>query len=322
MPDVVNTRAMTSKQAKAAYKKAGGPRFTEKELRQQKRATELYEREQRIKEKDKMKRENKIKRLKKEEKEKEARRKAGLPEKPEGYFSPRQCRLGMFFGRGKEDDPSRQSRDSTIERDNSRETTIEKDEGDCDLDWDPTPPTKGEEPDQPGSTPKDPVPEEKILLEINPTRPCQALPQANKFTVLLDDLDWLDRLPSNTQVERELSSDIEPLPPRSQPPAKSPRTKPAFSSQYSTTVVPQANVVAALAHTSSQVGRELSGVSGPLPPRSQPAAQSQRTNLASSQHLATMVRQADFEATLALFSSQDFNLTTEEMQDLTTPAKF
>ena len=95
---------MTLKQAKRAYQKSGGPKFTERELRVMKRNAELFEREQKCKEKEKTKRDNKRKRQEKEEKVREKRRKMGLPEKEEGYVSPRQTRLGVYFGMGKEMD--------------------------------------------------------------------------------------------------------------------------------------------------------------------------------------------------------------------------
>ena len=104
MASIMKNRPMTLKQAKQAFRKSGGPKLTEKELRLMKRNAELFEREQKCKEKEKAKREHKRKRQEKEEKLREQRRKMGVPEKEEGYVSPRQVRLGVYFGMGKETD--------------------------------------------------------------------------------------------------------------------------------------------------------------------------------------------------------------------------
>ncbi|MCJ1246891.1 hypothetical protein MMC30_004102 [Trapelia coarctata] len=349
MPEVVHTHAMTTKQAKAAYKKAGGPRFTEKELRQQKRAAELWDREQRIKEREKTRKENKLKRMKKEEKEREARRKAGLPEVKEGYISPRQCRLGMFFGKDKEEDLERESKGNTTEMDGedlerktgdntaerneedlereSRGNTTERNEEDLerkrrgntterdevDLERgsrEEATEKEGEDRDQPNdgnstaetvefdwppTMPEDNVRKTIALQQTTPPRPSKTLPTAEKLSkiygsgVSLGDEDWLALLPSNTQVEREISSS----PPRSQPPVGPPPAGPPPTASASF----------------------LS------PPKSQRFSKSPRTKPASSQHLAAVVPQAAVEATMALISTQDFEDTMEEMEDMTTPAK-
>ena len=372
MPEASSTRPMTSKQAKRAYHKAGGRRFTEKELRQQKRAAELWDREQRIKEREKKRKENKIKRTKKEEKEREARRKAGLPEKPEGYISPRQTRLGVFFGKGNEEGQVPETgKDSTEGDEEGSDQQMVEDDFDQDMDQeeldrqvdgletnqhineeesyqqldeeepfqqldedmldvamdeeeygqqrDCNSPIK-ENSNRPRSMSREDVPDEKALQEVTPNPPSRPLytsetiSQPNGSRVLLNDLDWLDRLPSDSQVERELSCDIIPSSHKSQLSTKSSSAKSA-SSQHPAAEMCQADVEAALACISSQFEWELSSDSGLSPPGSQ-------TTLEYPTAVVPQVApQPDFQQTMAFISTQDFIFTEEEMQELTTPAK-
>ena len=120
MASIMNTRPMTLKQAKQAFHKSAGPKLTEKELRLMTRNAELFKREQKCKEKEKAKRENKRKRQEKEKKLREQRRKMGVPEQEETYVSPRQVRLRVYFGTGKETDRNENISNTNAVQDESR----------------------------------------------------------------------------------------------------------------------------------------------------------------------------------------------------------
>lgn len=104
-PATVHHRPQTLKQAKKAYQKAGGvPRISAVEQRRLQRAAELRERAEGIKEKEKTRKANAKKKVEKEEKEREKRKRMGVPEPVnEGYISPRQVRMGVYLGKRKRD---------------------------------------------------------------------------------------------------------------------------------------------------------------------------------------------------------------------------
>ena len=190
-----------------------------------------------------MKRENKLKRQKKEEKEREARRKAGLPERQEGYISPRQCRLGQFFGNGHAEIQARASRSNSPKRDKYH----------CDRDGDSNA-TMGEDgPNRPTSTPKDKASGNTPLQEVTLNRPCltphtpEKPSQPNCSRVLLDEYDWMALLPSNTQVQRELST-----PPSNPNPPANPTGTTSSPSHQPPAMMSPANVEAMMAFISTQ----------------------------------------------------------------------
>ncbi|MCJ1382972.1 hypothetical protein MMC17_006085 [Xylographa soralifera] len=163
---------MTSRQAKKAYRQASGPRLTVAEQKRIERKAVLLEREQKAKEKERNKIANKKKRLEKEEKAKEQRKGMGIIE--EGYVSPRQIRLAAYFVKIDKQDEDADCRKE--EKYSFKE---------CDL-------------------PR-PCLEENVVRggaqNITLGTPSCLPPQE----LNLSDNDWASYLPTNTQVERELS---------------------------------------------------------------------------------------------------------------------
>ncbi|MCJ1382966.1 hypothetical protein MMC17_006079 [Xylographa soralifera] len=88
---------MTSKQAKAAYKKSGPAGPPEWQAKAWARQNLLLERAQKIKDQQEQAKVNKQKRDKKRAKEMAERLKRGLPVIEEGYISPRQTRMHAFL---------------------------------------------------------------------------------------------------------------------------------------------------------------------------------------------------------------------------------
>ncbi|MCJ1389962.1 hypothetical protein MMC18_002820 [Xylographa bjoerkii] len=168
---------MTSRQAKKAYRQASGPRLSAAEQRRIERNAVLLEREQKAKEKERNRIANKKKRLEKEEKAKEQRKSMGVIE--EGYVSPRQVRLGAYFGKVIERDEDEQC--------SKRDKLTGKNRG----------------------LPR-PCLEESVAVaegsarNFAPGTLSYLPPQDFNFS----DNDWASFLPTNTQVERELSEGI------------------------------------------------------------------------------------------------------------------
>lgn len=133
------------------------------------------------------------------------------------------------------------------------------------------------------STSKDEVPEGKVWQDPSHNEPSQAshkvekLSQIDQSEVLpREEIDWLALLPSDTQIEKELSCS----PSRSKFPAK-----PVFA-----TPAPSGNMAAVVSPVDVKVT------------------------------MAASVSAADVEATLAFLSTQDLSFTSEEIEELTTPA--
>ncbi|MCJ1281169.1 hypothetical protein MMC26_000487 [Xylographa opegraphella] len=165
---------MTSRQAKKAYRQASGPRLSVAEQKRMERKAVLLEREEKAKEKERNRVANRKKRLEKEEKVKAQRKGAGVVEG--GYVSPRQVRLAAYFGKIEGQDG---------------EGDCGKGQGsffkDCGL-----PRLCVEEGVAGGGT-------QDIALEM----PSYPPPEELNFS----DNDWASFLPTNTQVEREISED-------------------------------------------------------------------------------------------------------------------
>ncbi|MCJ1437421.1 hypothetical protein MMC27_006808 [Xylographa pallens] len=163
---------MTSRQAKKAYRQASGPRVSPAEQKRMERKAVLLEREEKAKEKEKNKIANKRKRMEKEEKAKAQRKCTGIVE--EGYVSPRQVRLAAYFVRiGEQDgdeDCRKQEESPLKDRDLPRLCFEESVAG-------------GE------------------AHDLALAAPTYQSPQELNFS----DNDWASFLPTNTQVERELS---------------------------------------------------------------------------------------------------------------------
>ncbi|MCJ1398620.1 hypothetical protein MMC11_001820 [Xylographa trunciseda] len=166
---------MTSRQAKKAYRQAGGVRLSAVEQKRMERKAVLLEREQKAKEKEKSKIANKKKRLEKEEKAKEQRKSTGITE--EGYVSPRQVRLAAYFGK------------------------VRGQDGDAECSKEENPPVND-------YCLPSPCLKESVTGE-NPRNNVAGissyLPQSE---LSFSESDWASFLPSNTQVEREISGII------------------------------------------------------------------------------------------------------------------
>lgn len=350
---------MTTKQAKAAYRKAKAPRMTEKGYRQFKRGCELDDRAQRIMDKEKRKKENRLKRMEKEEKERERRRKAGLPEKPEGYLSPRQCRLGMFFGKEAQ---AQSSRGNTLDRDEedgdqdeAREYTPETEEVDlkeAEMVDSNTEEFQVGEPYLPPSTPKDRGTEGKVLQELSPNRPTQRYhkgllsPRVDTCRVQpQEDFDGLD----DSEMEdfwMKAPKMSEPNPPALTPKHDVPEGKapqePSLNRPSQThrraerlSQIDQSGAISpevidwlALLPSNTQIQRELSVSPSKFKTPATPVPKS----LAPSRNSAAVVTPANIEAMtavsvcpddvnaiMAFMSTQDLVFTSEEMEELTTP---
>ncbi|MCJ1411525.1 hypothetical protein MMC19_005615 [Ptychographa xylographoides] len=247
---------MTSKQVKKAFKSASGPRFTDMELRKMERNAVLYDREQRIKEKEKTRIANKKKRLEKEEKAKEERKKAGVVE--EGYVSPRQVRLGAYFGK---------------DRKKEKEEEDEKDgiSG------------KGTEEDN-AAGPAESACAMSTSEERATIRKSETIAVLEPMDLALGDDDWASFFPSSTQVARELSR---PAP------------------------VGIPGVVAPCTPKSS-----LSATMMPPPPKLSPG----RNRLSSLQQPTPKCHEFMPE-TLPVFSTQDLELSADDLAELNTTVK-
>ena len=88
-------RAQTSKQAKADYKKYG-PRISTQEARHLKRGSELFERAEKLKDRERRSKITRDKRTLKDQREREARRNQGLPSQPPPKVAASQTLLNGF----------------------------------------------------------------------------------------------------------------------------------------------------------------------------------------------------------------------------------
>ncbi|KAA6416306.1 MAG: hypothetical protein FRX48_01026 [Lasallia pustulata] len=92
----------TLKQAKKAYQKTGaGPRLSEAEVARLQRLQEREEKHERMRERERKRLLNRKKRDEKIAKEKELRKKMGLPEPGAPYIGPSQARISQFVKGGK-----------------------------------------------------------------------------------------------------------------------------------------------------------------------------------------------------------------------------
>ncbi|MCJ1321283.1 hypothetical protein MMC15_006627 [Xylographa vitiligo] len=165
---------MTTRQAKKAYRQASGPRLSTAEQKRMERKAVLLEREQKAKEKEKNRIANKKKRVEKQGKAKAQRKGAGVVE--EGYVSPRQVRLAAYFVKIGE-------RDGGEDCGKGVESPVEE----CVL---PRPCSEKRVVGGGGGA-------QDLTIGI----PSYLPPQELNFS----DNDWVSFLPTNTQVERELS---------------------------------------------------------------------------------------------------------------------
>ncbi|MCJ1281176.1 hypothetical protein MMC26_000494, partial [Xylographa opegraphella] len=119
--------AMTSKQAKAAYKKSGPAGPSEWEVKALARQHLLLKRAQNIRDNEKRAKIHKEKREKKKTKEMEERLKRGLPVVEEGYISPRQTRMHTFFpiGASSDDDNVNDIADEFDDENDSSDPSME-----------------------------------------------------------------------------------------------------------------------------------------------------------------------------------------------------
>ena len=188
---------MTTRQAKAAYRKSGGSHITEVERRQILRGAELAERAAKIKEKERKKKENKKKREEKEVKEKERRRTYG---KESGLANPvkwksSQRGIGDFLGKI---NVSTGAGDNLIDhrKDGQQQNKMVDQVQDVEA---------------PAANELRSLSDRKPLqdLSLNSARPRPQTLQAEKIShncpKLWDD-DWAALVPSNTQIARELNS--------------------------------------------------------------------------------------------------------------------
>ena len=204
---------MTTRQAKAAYRKSGGPHLSELERRQILRGAELAERAAKIKEKERNKKINKRKREEKEAQERERKRTC---RKEDGLAIPvrwksSQRGIGELLGKGKVDLRTEQD-DTESRRDEVQHKTVVTPVQDVPVA--PAPAAKDESQAVisrvPKHTPKSSS-GRRILADLSPNTvrvPSQRLEAEIKHSScpkIWDD-DWATLLPSNTQLARELRS--------------------------------------------------------------------------------------------------------------------
>ena len=201
MPVPIPQKPQTLRQAKKAYQKASGPRISDAERRRLKRAEQLQERADRIKEKDKQKRINRKKKEEKEQKERDTRRRMGLETEKEEKLSPRQFRIGVFFGRkdGRED--GRRTGDT-------KRRKIEAD-------------STGEEEEGKGQLRREPLKElqpNTVRQEVKVANGGHSSPKPKDLPgPLLGEEDWASFFASSTQIAREISGPNFTSPPPPQP---------------------------------------------------------------------------------------------------------
>ena len=176
----------TLRQAKNAYRTASGPRTSDLELRRIKRTSELLERAEHIKKKERRKELNKKKKVEKEQKEKDAKKRMGIEE--EEKVGPRQVRIGTFLGKRKRDDEE------------ANKCLSERGVDMIDAKKEELKPKKIPLQEVDGN-----ISSQKLVdQEAKQDRENRA-PHPKTAVQQLEDDDWTIFLDSNTQIEREIS---------------------------------------------------------------------------------------------------------------------
>ena len=248
-PATVRHPPQTLKQAKRAYQKAGGaPRISAVEQRRLERAAELRERAEGIRKKDKTRKANAKKKVEKEEKEREKRKRMGVPEPVnEGYISPRQVRMGVYLGKRKRDGEEREDTDeigetsakkldldsarkrssttarkplgerstNVVQRSQSQRKTPTKQQAIClEEDWAALLDSCSEmEPEEPVQTVTKELhterksPQDKFSNVATRSQSQKIIAPQLQFTSTED--EWASMLESNSQIERDISTDID-----------------------------------------------------------------------------------------------------------------
>ena len=185
----------TLKQAKKAYRKAGAvPRLSEAEVARLQRLQEREEKHERMRERERKRLLNKKKRDEKIAKEKELRKKMGLPEPGAPYIGPSQARISQFVKGGK-----------TVRFEGA--TAQQEEEGE-----DEEMPLSGLDEEvlaclaspvsEKSKTPRKPL----ERLDGNRSRGTKGRSSNPNVGEAADD-DWASIFVSNTQIQRELSTD-------------------------------------------------------------------------------------------------------------------
>ncbi|MCJ1236361.1 hypothetical protein MMC14_004342 [Varicellaria rhodocarpa] len=217
MPALVAKKSQTSRQAKKAYRASSGPKFSDSELRKFERAGELRERAERIREKETRKQLNKKKKAEKEQKEKAAKKRQGICEEEE-KISPRQVRIGVFLGKRKREDNEETGR-VLCERSGkvAGAEKEEPDKREDDEEIGTILHERSSEVAQPEK--EEQKPKRRPLQEIDgnmigektvgrEAEECPENPSSNPKSAIRppEDDDWSFFLDSNTQIEREIST--------------------------------------------------------------------------------------------------------------------
>lgn len=189
----------TLKKAKKAYKKVNAiPHLSEAELARIQRLQERDEKHERMRERERKRLLNRKKRDEKIAREKEMRKKMGLPEPGAPYVGPSQVRISQFVKGGKK---------VTFEEGNDQDKTEQDDEYDEEM-------LLSELDEKVLAALESPISEKSKA----PRRPLQhlngnrALSQDMKGSdsspeTMVPDDDWASMFVSNTQIQRELSTD-------------------------------------------------------------------------------------------------------------------
>ena len=191
----------TLKQAKKAYKKASAvPRLSEAELARIQRLQEREEKHERMRERERKRLLNRKKRDEKIANEKEMRKKMGLPDPGAPYVGPSQVRISQFVKGGKK---------VTFERGDDHDKEEQDDEYDEEMPLSELDEKVLAALESPASEKSKTL--RKPLERLDGNR---ALSQNTKRrdsspeTMVADD-DWASMFVSNTQIQRELSTDEE-----------------------------------------------------------------------------------------------------------------
>ncbi|MCJ1484074.1 hypothetical protein MMC06_004242 [Schaereria dolodes] len=290
----------TSHQAKKAYQKSNNIfRFSDVELRRIERSEHLRQRAERLKEREKLKRANQKKKAAKEEKERAERRKKGQPERDEGYISPRQVRIGVFF-EGK--DSRKQMVETFSHRDEEFEAdgffeTVEEFE------------MNQESIVQIYSTSRTPLQEVNSNQVVKITTPTKLSPAKAPLLPIED--DWAAMIASNTQIERELS-DEEVL---VQPANPSPSKKQALQSH--TTESGHDDTTDLIAYLSTQDLYSFDDDISELEPILRVnSTQAFVASLSTQELEAFENEESESELTLPIISPQELDLTEDNLMEL------
>ncbi|KAL9121709.1 MAG: hypothetical protein Q9187_001733 [Circinaria calcarea] len=304
MPVPIPQKPQTLRQAKKAYQKASGPRISDAERRRLQRAEQLRERADRIKEKDRQRRINRKKKEEREQKDRDTRRRMGLEAEAEDKLSPRQVRIGVFFGQ--KDGPGEGGRKGCAKR-RKIEVDSAKEEGEKS-------PSKREPLKElpPNMASKDNEAANGPHLIPNP----KSLPAPQ-----LDEEDWALFFDSSTQIAREISSSTNTNPP---PPPPPPPHPPRFLPHSRASALPASqpsihDVAEYLALLSSQDLEDYEGTgsnskapaiaANPQSPPKPPNSNTQSSNLYAKPALSTTLE-------IPFISTQDLTFTEEDLEDL------